>query len=379
MISKVIICHAERQHSHRLAESLAKTGSLATYISGAPLPRGVHLGSARHILLSATMNLRRLATRLRPMRLSRALVFKSFQLFDRRAARRLSPGADAVIGYEASCLQTFRKAKKLGMMCILDAASYDAATQEEWLPGSNPPAKMAHKSAEIKLSDLIITCSDLAAASYRRAWPDKRVETLPLGVDLDVFSPDAKQVPAGRPKLLFVGHLTYTKGADILAAALQDPRLIDKMDVSLVTALASGDPAIAAKLRGLAKIVAPVKAEALADLMRQSDLLILPSRIESFGLVVAEALACGTPVLISDQVGAGELVTPGKNGWIVPAGNAQALADRLLHCAADPPNLRAMRGAARASVLDRTWSNYGECATELIGAFLADARPDNRP
>ena len=75
---------------------------------------------------------------------------------------------------------------------------------------------------------------------------------------------------------------------------------------------------------------------------------MLPSRNDSFGMVVPEALASGTPVLVSDRVGAPRTwSTEGKNGWIVPVDDAGALADRMAWCAGRPGAVRAMRPACR--------------------------------
>ena len=61
----------------------------------------------------------------------------------------------------------------------------------------------------------------------------------------------------------------------------------------------------------------------------RAELFVLPSLEDGFGFVAAEAMACGIPVVVTDQCGAAEWVTAGENGWVVPAGNVDALADVL--------------------------------------------------
>src|SRR4029079_8151257 len=85
----------------------------------------------------------------------------------------------------------------------------------------------------------------------------------------------------------------------------------------------------------------------LAARLRAADCLVLPSRNESFGMVVPEALAAGLPVLVSDRVGASDLVTEGRNGWVVRAGDARALAERMLGASRNREDLRGMRPACR--------------------------------
>src|SRR4029079_5485547 len=81
----------------------------------------------------------------------------------------------------------------------------------------------------------------------------------------------------------------------------------------------------------------------LAARLRAADCLVLPSRNESFGMVVPEALAAGLPVVASDRVGADALVERGRKGWVVPAGDARALAARLLRAAQSPEELHRLR------------------------------------
>jgi len=114
----------------------------------------------------------------------------------------------------------------------------------------------------------------------------------------------------------------------------------------------------------------PVGQPELAAELRRADCLVLPSRNDSYGMVVAEALACGLPVLVSDMVGAGELVTTGRNGWIVPAGDAAALAERMAWCVRHVATVRGMREQCRASAAAATWPAYHRRLAELLRAIL---------
>jgi glycosyltransferase involved in cell wall biosynthesis len=97
---------------------------------------------------------------------------------------------------------------------------------------------------------------------------------------------------------------------------------------------------------------------------------VLPSRNDSFGMVVPEALACGLPVLVSDMVGAKELVDPGRNGWIVPAGDAGALAERMAWCVRHREAVGAMRERCRASAEAATWPAYHRRLAELLRTIV---------
>jgi glycosyltransferase involved in cell wall biosynthesis len=96
--------------------------------------------------------------------------------------------------------------------------------------------------------------------------------------------------------------------------------------------------------------------------------LVLPSLLDGFGMVVSEALAHGLPVITTRNTGAADLIEPGINGWVIDAGNVEALAERLEHCIARPAELEAMREAAELSAARRPWSVY---RSEIVDAVCA--------
>jgi glycosyltransferase involved in cell wall biosynthesis len=86
-----------------------------------------------------------------------------------------------------------------------------------------------------------------------------------------------------------------------------------------------------------------------------ADVFVLPSMFEPFGMVVNEAMLCGLPVVVSDRVGARfDLVRPGENGYVFPAGDAEALAAVLRELLPDPEKRAHMGNAAKRRM--ETWS-----------------------
>ena len=93
----------------------------------------------------------------------------------------------------------------------------------------------------------------------------------------------------------------------------------------------------------------------LPAVYRGADLMVLPSDYEPFGVVVNEAMLCGCPVIVSDQVGAGgDLISAGQNGYIFPCGNVDKLAALLREALSDRERLKRMGMAARQRM--KTWS-----------------------
>jgi glycosyltransferase involved in cell wall biosynthesis len=126
--------------------------------------------------------------------------------------------------------------------------------------------------------------------------------------------------------VLYVGRLVEAKGLLDLVEAL------DALGASAPTVVAAGEGPLASALEvsGHFRLLGFQDRDRLIDLYALADAFVLPSRDEPWGVVVNEALACGTPVIATDAVGAAEdLITDGVNGRIVPVGDTAALARAL--------------------------------------------------
>jgi glycosyltransferase involved in cell wall biosynthesis len=165
--------------------------------------------------------------------------------------------------------------------------------------------------------------------------PD-RIRIVPVGVDHATFSP-ADPVSRARPEqLLYVGFINLSKGIDVLLHAMSRLRA-RRPAISLV--LVGGSfyqnsewqrerlvrMARDLKLESFVTFVGPKPPQEVARYMRESALLVLPSRRESFGAVLVEALACGTPVVATRCGGPEDIVTKDV-GVLVEPENPEALA-----------------------------------------------------
>jgi glycosyltransferase involved in cell wall biosynthesis len=99
---------------------------------------------------------------------------------------------------------------------------------------------------------------------------------------------------------------------------------------------------------------------------RDADLLVFPTLCDGFGMVIPEAFANGVPVITTDRAGAAELVRRGKNGLIVPAGDAAALAESLEWSLWHRAELVGMRGVAIETARRHPWSTYRRELAEAV-------------
>jgi glycosyltransferase involved in cell wall biosynthesis len=392
---KVLVTHPGRQHSHQAALALDKAGMLAGYWAGVPavteqarrVPgflRGrlaryapVPLDPALARWFPWTPALRRTGDALLSAGAAAWTDFAACRLFDRWTARELREmSADAVLACEISALATFRAARRLGMATFLDAPSIHHAAQDRLHGTADPPRLhrriVALKDEEIALADHVLTVSELARRTYVEAGvPAEKVHAVPLGADLELFSPDG----AGRRQdapftFLFSGATIRRKGFDLLLEAFG--RAAGESGARLRIVGPRGDLGHLLDGRALdhVEFLGPRTQPELAAELRRADVLVLPSRNDSYGMVVAEALASGTPVLISEMVGAKDLVIEGQTGWTVPVEDVSALADRMAWCLGHPEAVRAMGLDCRRAAEAATWPAYHRRFAELVRSLL---------
>jgi glycosyltransferase involved in cell wall biosynthesis len=377
---RLLVTHPGRQHSHQAALALERAGMLAGYWAGVPASgygryAAVPLDPRWTRWFPWTPALRRVGDKLLPHAPAAWADFAACRLFDRWAARglrRLRP--DAVIACEISALATFREARRLGIATLLDAPSIHHAAQDRLHGTTDPPDLHRRivqvKDEEIALAGHVLTVSELARQTYLDAGvPPEKVHAVPLGADLELFAPGA--VPDGPFTFLFSGATIRRKGFDLLLAAF-DRVAAEEPEARLRIAGPRGDLGHLLDGRPADRVafLGPKTQPELARELRQADCLALPSRNDSFGMVVAEALASGTPVLVSEMVGAKDLVAEGSTGWIVPVEDVDALAGRMLWCAGNREAVRALRPACRRAAGAATWPAYHERLAALLRRLL---------
>ncbi|MBW8772485.1 MAG: N-acetyl-alpha-D-glucosaminyl L-malate synthase BshA [Gemmatimonadetes bacterium] len=122
---------------------------------------------------------------------------------------------------------------------------------------------------------------------------------------------------------------------------------------------------VAADVRFLGRL------DTVSEILRGSDLFILPSQTESFGLAALEAMACGSPCVASNAGGLPEVITDGVDGILEPAGSAEAMGRRAVELLRDPARHAAMRQAAIAKAAtfssDRVVAEYEALYKEVVG------------
>ncbi len=242
--------------------------------------------------------------------------------------------------------------------------------------GDPEPARREQAEADtIGCADAIcVSCSE-EERQFRALYgdPPGRVEIVAPGVDHAFFSPGDRRgarraIELGHhdgPVLLFVGRIQPLKGADVAVRALA---ALDRPDAVLLVvggASGTGGEAEVARLHALVadlgltdqvRFVAPQPHYLLATYYRAADVVLVPSRSESFGLVALEAAACGTPVVAAAVGGLRTLVDHGHTGFLVDGRDPQAFAASSAVLLDDRRLAEEMGVSAAARSRRYTWS-----------------------
>jgi glycosyltransferase involved in cell wall biosynthesis len=312
-----------------------------------------------------------------------------FGLFNPGIWRLISRGNfDAVVVYTGYVCATFwiamAAAKWKGARLLFgtdahDLSPRDARKWKTWVKRRFWPLLFG-------LADMVIIVSSGGAGLMRSLGiPDSRIALVPFCVDNDWWTEKSDcvnrpavrarwNVPENAAVVLFCAKLQlWKRPQDLLRAfvrvagtdAYTDAYLVFAGDGTLRAALESEAQSlgIADKVRFLGF----VNQSGLPEIYTASDILVLPSEYEPFGLVVNEAMLCRCPTIVSDRVGARfDLVMEGKTGYVFRCGDIEALAATLRRALNDRALLEKMGEASRNRMADWSPAEYAEVLVQSI-------------
>ena len=217
-----------------------------------------------------------------------------------------------------------------------------------------------------------IAVSEAAAWTVQR-WYGGAVRIIPNGVRLPGTLPVRDD--DGVLDIAFVGQAVERKGLPVLLSAFEGLRDHVPARLTLVGPTAEEIAPLLYDDRGIIAL-GPVDDAAKSAVLAQADVLCAPSLGgESFGMVLTEAFAHGTPVVASDIAGYRDVVRDGVDGVLVPRGDATAAASALRDLAVDAPRRRAMGAAAREHADRFAWPRIAEEVVTAYEDALATPEP----
>ncbi len=292
---------------------------------------------------------------------------------------------DAVYGYECCNLKVFTKAKQLNKACVYDVPAPEHDFVHQILqaelakfPQLRTPyrqkVEIKHKERtklrreEWNLADIVIANSEFTKQSYASADLDiSKVMVIPYGAPpprVDGALGGTTKSDQQPIRFLWAGTFSIRKGAHYLLEAWKQ---VNSANANLRVLGAMGLPEILLQdIPDSITISGTVPRSQLYEIYHQADIFIFPTLCDGFGMVVTEAFAQGLPVITTDRAGASDLIEHGKNGFIIPAGDALALAEIIEWCITHREKVKAMRQSALDTAAQWQWSDYRVKLVESI-------------
>ena len=251
-----------------------------------------------------------------------------------------------------------------------------------------PPQRVALESLIMRDVDGMIVSTEEEKQDLARLYGARacKINVVPAGVDLELFKPtdqqNAKQTLGIREDqvILYVGRIEPLKGIEILLRAVTFLESTSDTRVLIVGGSPGNDAeldrlkalAVQLEISDLVTFTGAVRQTELPRYYGAADAFVLPSHSESFGLAALEAMACGTPVIVSRVGGLKTFVDSGKTGYLVPWHCPEAFAQRLETLLANPALKHAMGEAARARALQMGWGHVADRTFEFYSGLLLD-------
>ena len=300
--------------------------------------------------------------------------------FDRWVARRIRRSACRIfVGVETCSAESLAVARECGKVRVLDCPGVDAEFLDEiaaeaaaafgivTVGQADSPAMRERKRRELELADAILLCSEAQARILReRRSITANLYVAPLWVDSHFWRPAEKGIKPGSAPLraLFVGKINLRKGVPFLIRAVSECN--KSVSLTLVGGVDDELRPFLKNYEGKINILAPCTKTELRKHYQSHDILVLPSLGDSFGFVAMEAMACGLPVVVSENCGA---PVP-DSSWRAPVMDSAAIAGRFEYYAANPQALEQDRLVARRFALRFTPERYREKIKELYIQLL---------
>lgn len=284
------------------------------------------------------------------------------------------------IGYKSAL-----KAKKLGAKIVVDERAEHPVFLEEILREelNNRFNYVKYKDAyrvfwkesvlkEYVLADYFIVASNFVKRTFIEQGVDsKKIFVVPYGCDLSRFYPVPKK--DNKFRILYVGQITPRKGVHYLLEAFKkmdnkesELVLIGKIDdvmKDLVNEYLMENKNI--------KHYSYVPNNQLRDYYTNSSVFVLPSLSDAFGLVVLEAMACGLPVIVTENVGAADIIEDGIDGFIIPIRNSDAIMEKLQILYKDQSLLKNMGEKAIIKSRKYNWDSYEESLIKVYNHIFS--------
>jgi glycosyltransferase involved in cell wall biosynthesis len=296
--------------------------------------------------------------------------------FDRSVVNLLSPGFDIFIGWSGACLWSFRRAKELGAITVVERGSshmehQTKILQEEYERWGLKFTATHQGVYERELqsyteADRIAIPSLFAKRTFlEKGIPESKLIHVPYGTSLQEFHPVPKEDQIFR--VIHCGGITLQKGVQYLLQAFYELNLPDA-ELWLVGQVNPEMEQFLAKYQNNRIILKGKQPQnQLRWFYSQCSVFCLASVQDGFGMVIPQAMACGLPVIHTTNTGGEDIVRDGVDGFCIPIRDIEALKEKILFFYENPEKREEMaNNALEQAHKSFSWDDYGE---KIIAAY----------
>lgn len=307
------------------------------------------------------------------------------EFYDRWVARKIrSSSANIFIGWSGMSKHSILAAKKKGMVTILHRGSSHIVYQNEILNQEYKKFgqyfeiskdKIQKEIEEYHLCDYISVPSSFAYHSFiNKGIAKNKMITLNYGVGSSFQLGEMNHVDKQNDEftILYMGKVSLQKGVTYLIDAIIQMR--DKGYKINGLFIGGIDPFMEHELSkrnttGI-KFLGHINHYSLPKYIVKANVAVIPSLQDGFAKVVPQIMACGLPVIVSQNTGAFDLIKEGENGYIVPIRDTQAIIDKLKILYDNPEKLDSMQAYLKNNQFDMSWDSYGLKYHEILKSLL---------
>lgn len=413
MSAKVIVAHPGRQHSYRLATALEKKGDLLYYVTTIyNKKKPSFLMKISNIFLRKDDKIRANKRRCEGIDDSRIIQYCEFggivdaylsrknvtlyhkhrdkiaNKFGKKVAKlAIRENADAVIMYDTNATKCFEilKKKAPNIKRILDVSiadrhymkyiyereiknskSTDLKHGNEYMWNNK---KMEYLLREVMAADHFFVASHFVRQSLNFLNIENcRISLIPYGANVECSV--KKRTRDKICRFLFVGQINYRKGIPYLLEAFSQ---LDNSTLTLVGNYNSEDSFVKKYIfNEKIRFVGNVTFDKVKGYYESSDVFVIDSFAEGMAQVGIEAMACGLPLICSENSGVNDLIKDGVNGFVIPCGNTKVLKEKMQWFINNTDQIDRMGQRAKETAKDYTWENYEKKISLAIDKILGE-------
>ena len=370
---KVTVSVNGRFHAFDLAAQLHKHGHLHRLITTYPKFKVEEWGIPRNRVVSLLpLEIFSRAIKYFPLRIQKWFSLKQKELFDFCVSRLMPRDTDIFVGWSSNSLKSLKKAKSMDIITVLERGSSHMLTQLEILREEYQELDIKYREHHKKITEREIEEYEIAdyisipSGFVKRTFAINRVPETKLivnnyGVNLDVFKTGKKYDSIFR--VIYAGGFSIRKGSHYLLRAVYElgREGLDELEFwNLGYVNWDLKPYVKRYRAENIKLKGMIPQARLSESYAQGSVFVMPSLEEGLAMVQVQAMACGLPLIYTTNSGGEDLIEDGREGFVIPIKDVDAIKDKLRYLYSHPQLTLKMGKSARQKVQSGfTWDDYG--------------------